>query len=154
MKITYHTESCNRCGGSGSYSYCQRYGSVCFGCGGNGKQLTKKAKYAKKRITAVKSEQFTILASEVTEGMTIMASIKFMGEDVPTKVTGVSISDAKYQVGEDMVPYVSIDVSRAGKSATLNACATSKIQRVPTKEEWRESLLPVARRLSGCTILD
>jgi len=25
---------CRRCGGSGSYSYCQKYGSVCFRCNG------------------------------------------------------------------------------------------------------------------------
>lgn len=29
-------EACGRCGGSGSYSFCQMHGSTCFGCGGKG----------------------------------------------------------------------------------------------------------------------
>ena len=27
--------TCNRCGGTGHYSYCTMYGSTCFGCSGN-----------------------------------------------------------------------------------------------------------------------
>jgi hypothetical protein len=34
--------TCTRCGGSGSYSYCQRYGSVCFKCAGSKQILTKR----------------------------------------------------------------------------------------------------------------
>lgn len=30
------TRPCGRCGGSGHYSYCERWGTICFGCGGSG----------------------------------------------------------------------------------------------------------------------
>jgi hypothetical protein len=36
-----HSTICGRCGGSGSYSYCQMYGTTCFGCGGTGKVATR-----------------------------------------------------------------------------------------------------------------
>lgn len=36
-----HNVICNRCGGSGSYSYCQMYGTTCFGCGGSGGKAPK-----------------------------------------------------------------------------------------------------------------
>lgn len=32
---------CNRCGGSGNYSFCPGHGTTCFGCGGGGKELPK-----------------------------------------------------------------------------------------------------------------
>jgi hypothetical protein len=34
--------TCTRCGGSGRYSYCQRYGSTCFKCAGAKQILTKR----------------------------------------------------------------------------------------------------------------
>lgn len=38
----FETQTCGRCGGSGSYSYCQMYGNRCFKCGGAGKVYTKR----------------------------------------------------------------------------------------------------------------
>jgi hypothetical protein len=32
---------CNRCGGSGNYSFCPGHGTTCFGCNGGGKGLPK-----------------------------------------------------------------------------------------------------------------
>lgn len=37
---------CSRCGGSGSYSYCTMYGSVCFKCGGQKQLFTKRGRKA------------------------------------------------------------------------------------------------------------
>jgi hypothetical protein len=42
----FEIQSCSRCGGSGHYSYCQMHGTVCFGCGGSGKQYTKRGRKA------------------------------------------------------------------------------------------------------------
>ena len=47
MATGFETKTCGRCGGSGHYSYCQRFGTVCFGCGGNGKEYTKRGKAAR-----------------------------------------------------------------------------------------------------------
>jgi len=45
--INFETEECSRCGGSGSHSYCQKFGSVCFKCGGSGKMFTVRGAAAK-----------------------------------------------------------------------------------------------------------
>ncbi len=39
---TFETVTCSRCGGSGNYSYCQRWGTTCFKCSGSGKTYTKR----------------------------------------------------------------------------------------------------------------
>lgn len=38
-KYGWPVETCGRCGGSGEYSYCQRFGTTCFGCEGRGVAL-------------------------------------------------------------------------------------------------------------------
>lgn len=39
-----HSTTCGRCGGGGQYSYCQMYGTTCFGCRGSGNVATKLTK--------------------------------------------------------------------------------------------------------------
>lgn len=38
----FEIKTCGRCGGCGNYSYCQMYGTTCFGCRGTGKVYTKR----------------------------------------------------------------------------------------------------------------
>lgn len=49
--MSFETETCGRCGGSGKYSYCQMHGSTCFGCGGSGIRHTKRGAVAAARYT-------------------------------------------------------------------------------------------------------
>jgi hypothetical protein len=49
--LLFEHRPCTRCGGSGNYSYCQMYGTTCFGCGGSGAQLTKRGKVAQVWLT-------------------------------------------------------------------------------------------------------
>lgn len=45
--VSFETETCSRCGGTGNYSYCQRFGTVCFKCGGKKIVLSKRGAAAK-----------------------------------------------------------------------------------------------------------
>lgn len=45
-KLLFEAQVCTRCSGSGSYSFNLRDGSMCYGCGGLGEQLTKRGKAA------------------------------------------------------------------------------------------------------------
>lgn len=45
-KYGFPIDTCTRCLGSGHYSYNQVHGTRCFGCGGTGVQVVKKAKPA------------------------------------------------------------------------------------------------------------
>jgi hypothetical protein len=40
--MTFETENCGRCGGSGHYSYCSQYGTICFKCKGRKVAFTKR----------------------------------------------------------------------------------------------------------------
>lgn len=40
----FESRQCGRCGGSGHYSFNMIHGTMCYGCGGCGKQLTKLGK--------------------------------------------------------------------------------------------------------------
>jgi hypothetical protein len=42
----FESRVCTRCGGTGEYSYNQRDGRTCYGCGGQGVQLTKRGAVA------------------------------------------------------------------------------------------------------------
>lgn len=44
----FETKPCDRCGGTGSYSFNAIDGSRCYGCGGSGKVLTARGKKAQK----------------------------------------------------------------------------------------------------------
>ena len=60
----YETRECNRCGGSGRYSYCTAYGDRCFGCGGTGRAATARGQRQKAAWDALLS----VPASEIAVG--------------------------------------------------------------------------------------
>jgi hypothetical protein len=68
MASIFETKTCSRCGGSGSYSYCQMYGSTCFGCSGSGRQLTKRGKAAAAFLRSLR----TVKASAVNFGDAVL----------------------------------------------------------------------------------
>jgi hypothetical protein len=47
QKLTYETETCTHCGGTGRFSYNAMHGDRCFKCGGSGKQRTKRGAAAR-----------------------------------------------------------------------------------------------------------
>lgn len=63
-ELQFETTPCGRCGGTGSYSWCQPHGSTCFRCGGRGRHLTKRGASAVAHLRALRSKP----ASEVRAG--------------------------------------------------------------------------------------
>jgi DnaJ-class molecular chaperone len=53
-KLLFENVTCSRCGGTGSYSWCQMYGSTCFKCAGSGSTLTKRGHAAQVWLNARK----------------------------------------------------------------------------------------------------
>jgi hypothetical protein len=51
--IVYERQTCTRCLGTGKYSYNALHGDRCYGCGGKGRQLTKRAEKAKRAVGEV-----------------------------------------------------------------------------------------------------
>lgn len=52
MMIVYERKECSRCGGTGRYSYNALHGSMCYGCNGRGRALSKRGLAAKRAVTA------------------------------------------------------------------------------------------------------
>jgi hypothetical protein len=60
----FETVTCGRCGGTGHYSYCQRYGTICFKCGGRKVVYTKRGAAAAKYLNELLSKPL----SEINPG--------------------------------------------------------------------------------------
>jgi hypothetical protein len=64
-------ETCSRCGGTGSHSYCPMYGTTCFKCRGRKFVYTKRGAAALAYLQALRSRK----VSELKPGDTIKTSI-------------------------------------------------------------------------------
>lgn len=106
------TETCSRCGGSGKYSFCERYRDVCFKCAGQGKTLTKRGAAAAEYLKELRS----VPAGEIKVG-DYMRFEYFAGDSIKrffAKV--VEIKPAAYKVmnqttGEFEAPAGVIEIS-------------------------------------------
>ena len=67
MALVFESAVCSRCGGTGHYSFNQKDGSVCFGCGGKCERLTKRGKAAQIHYSA----KLKISVNDVVVGMRI-----------------------------------------------------------------------------------
>jgi hypothetical protein len=86
-KIGFETETCGRCGGSGHYSYNMRDGTVCYGCGGSGRRLTKRGAVASVWLR----ERLTMDVTEVKPGDVVR---------VPGCTVGGTPYEQRVKVGE------------------------------------------------------
>lgn len=69
-KTLFETETCSRCGGSGKYSYCERFRDVCFKCHGDTFTLTKRGRIAQQFYI----DLCTVLITEVKVGDVIQVN--------------------------------------------------------------------------------
>ena len=69
----YKTYTCGRCNGSGHYSICEEYGTVCFGCGGDGRKISKAGWAASDAWDAA----HTVKADTLVKGDRIFADFPF-----------------------------------------------------------------------------
>jgi hypothetical protein len=83
-------ETCSRCSGTGHYSYCQMYGTVCFKCGGKGQILTKRGQAALAYLKDLRARK----VSELKVGDTI--KVQFHGV---VKVLEVRLSEVEKDGG-------------------------------------------------------
>lgn len=79
MKMALETKTCNRCGGSGHYSYHMMHGTVCFKCDGKG----------------------IILASPSKKGVKVNSSFDYCDVGDVIKVSGVGVAKiVEIEIGE------------------------------------------------------
>ncbi len=146
MKITYERETCTRCGGGGEYSYCQRYGTTCFKCGGKGTTLSRRARSAYNRVQEFKADRYSIPAADVKVGD--VAEFSTMTGKVWRTVTETSRNERGYVINRKMVASVTLESARGGQVHM----ATTRVQLRFTPEQFKDEMVPFARRFKGVMI--
>jgi hypothetical protein len=116
----YETTPCGRCGGGGNYSYCQMYGTRCFGCAGKGMVYTKRAEAAMAYARTLR----TVKVEDVQAGWLVWESGGPFSRAGWFTVLSVSADGA----------YVSLET----KQGTTNSFPASEVQAVPNKARLLE----------------
>jgi hypothetical protein len=75
---TIETTTCGRCGGGGRYSFNLRHGSVCYGCGGSGRQHTPRGRVAARFLEDLRSRR----VDEIAVGDIVRYDQPTLGGDV------------------------------------------------------------------------
>jgi hypothetical protein len=139
-------ETCSRCGGSGHYSYCQRFGTTCFKCSGRKEVYTKRGAAALAYLKSLRSRP----ASEVKVGDQIKVTGVTMSGDTfdqwmtvreiaPTAQEGASLKDGI------MVPYrtelIRFEGTSKGQATAAQMRPDSPVEVLLPKEEQIATLL-------------
>lgn len=159
--LKYETQSCGRCGGSGSYSYCSMYGSTCFKCSGRKTVLTRAGAKARAAVDAFVAEHFSKPVEELVAGDRVTLS----GYTKPVTLTrGAHVGGSRYGVGKDEAgqtvweDYVMIDfnVRRNGvvESTGHGFCKGTKVTLAVGGENWL-TVVAFARTIKrGVTVVE
>jgi len=118
VKILFEKQTCARCGGSGRHSYNQLHGDVCYGCGGSGEQLTKRARRLHSDYLDRKLKALAKPAGEVHPGDRVWIS------DAWRTVTAVEPTESGYVRADGTVLYLT--ALRTAK-VTLNCLPTDDV---------------------------
>ena len=120
MGLLFESQTCTRCHGCGEYSYCQRFGSVCFKCNGKGVCLTKRGQVAQ----SFYRESLCIEAAEIKLGDKILDENRWhtveeiTTENLACKTDGV----------ERVYKYISFKcknfISNASENSQIRICHT------------------------------
>ena len=135
----YETKTCGRCGGSGHYSYCQMYGTTCFGCSGKGKVYTKRGMAALDYGKTLR----TIKVKDVQVGMLLYvnnAGCPFGGKSGWFTVTKSEMTDqcctSKIDGVETKAYYWNLETSQGGMFTFPESdvqCVTNKARLLEVK---------------------
>jgi hypothetical protein len=144
--ITYEIGSCSRCGGSGHYSYCQRYGTTCFKCAGSGKSITRKGASARAKIEEFIVANFTIAVADVKVGDLIRVSSSRV------RVTAIEPGGCSDPTG---IPWITFTLKHRPPVIDTGWCVRSDqtVIRMPAGADWLR-VVELARKLKGATITE
>jgi hypothetical protein len=156
--LTYATETCGRCGGSGHYSYNQINGTVCFGCHGQKTRLTKAGAKAQAAVRAFIATHYSVPVTSLAAGD------RFTYEGRARTVATVETSGhGRYGVGTDAngetlwADYVSVTFTRPVRTAwgplsSVGFCQNQTVVKAVSGADW-DAVVAFARTLkSGVTV--
>lgn len=128
IKINFESKECSRCLGCGEHSYNLMHGKVCYGCGGSGKQLTKRGSSAR----AYYLKLLTKTADQVMPGDQIMTEFGMLG---PKRWHLVKQINCDLLARQHNLGYLHIEVVRKGNKITLCLSPDSPVQSVRDQDD-------------------
>jgi hypothetical protein len=127
MATKFETETCSRCGGTGTFSYCARYGRTCFKCRGTGVTLTKRGAAAKARYETLLSRPF----GEVQVGDFVFAGFPEMGKAIKWRRV-LSIEPDRFNDGYSL--------AKLTGDYELNYCVSTPVKSISTEAQRQAAL--------------
>jgi len=157
--ITYEMKTCGRCGGTGHYSYNSMHGTVCYGCSGHKRTLSKAGAKARAAVEAFKKEHFSAPVEALVAGDRIIVDGK-----ARTIASVETSGGSRYGVKDangDMVwkDYVSLTFTKPyatgfGPCSSVGYCQGTTVVRAITGADW-DALVAFARTLKkGVTVTE
>ncbi len=153
MKTTLHydMETCGRCGGTGHYSYNQIDGTVCYGCNGTKRRLTRAAKKAQAAVEAFKKERFSIAVEAVRIGDRIVYD--------HTARTVVEVERRAHAFGHGAGSGITLTFSKPipsqfGAYSSIGMAASATIQKAVSGADWLEVVAFARTIRKGITITE
>ena len=140
QRIVFEMGACGRCGGGGEYSYCQRYGTMCFGCNGSGKRLTRNGRAAANKLRAFLEKTYSVPAREIAVGDRVRVST--MGGLKRGTVREVRADEDKNRGG---IWIVTQHLQQHLNPDTL-------MEKIPTPQQFADEVIPFVLRFKGATI--
>lgn len=152
--LSYETKTCGRCGGSGHYSYCEMYGTTCFGCRGTGKVLSAAGKRAHAAVEAFKAEHFSMLAESIKPGDRIKVSGMRRAATVATVTTDDGARFGSKGPDGEMVwtNYVTVTFTNA-KLGSYGLIPGTKVLKAIGGADW-ETVVAFAKTLKGAVVTE
>lgn len=137
LRIVFEMGVCGRCGGGGEYSFCARYGTMCFGCQGSGKRLTRNGKAAANKVRDFLNETYSVAASTIEVGDRVR---------VPT-MNGLKRGTVKSVAADEKNGGLWIVTQHAQQHLNPDAL----IEKLPTSEQFANEVIPFALKYKGAT---
>jgi hypothetical protein len=97
VTLTFETDTCGRCGGTGQHSYNQLHGSVCYGCGGKKVAHTKAGAKAKKAYYGFLQDRLAVRVSDVVVGQLIKPNV----DKKAARVIRIDVGGTRYRVSHN-----------------------------------------------------
>lgn len=148
MKLRYETTTCNRCGGSGRYSWNQRDGDRCWGCGGTGNELTKSAKKSRDKVEDLKSELLMVPANTIQTGDRVQLQGR-RGFRTVNDVVRKSADESR--ASRDGTPIATVELKFDNLNYNMEESMT--IRRAPNQDEV-EKIVALAKTLPGVNVIE
>jgi hypothetical protein len=156
MKIRFESTECERCGGTGHHQYNQIDGTICYGCNGSGRALTRNGAQAREAYEALIDERCTKPAENVQVGEKIWQKADRAVFGIPPRFRRSGFYEVIRSEQDTNDPcYWDIDVTPDPETGEPRGtlCAKGVRVRVANPQVQQQIMRQIARTYPGATLI-